>query len=135
MDISDRLKKISEILINEKYTDVEKMSAIKGIVHPDFFKNRILKYSLFEISKQIEKLTGITVEQMHKYNRSKYEVVFARQLAHYKAIKFNQVPLEVIGEYFGGKDHASVMHSKKLISNLLEVDKKFKLEYEEFLNN
>lgn len=134
MTSSEKLEYISNILSQERYTEIEKLSAIKGFFFPAYTIGRIEKYSLSEITKQIEDHTGITLEKINNIKREDIDVVTARQMAHYKAIKFTKLPLVIIGYHFGEKDHASVLHSKKCIKGLLEVDKVFRKEHGEFLN-
>lgn len=135
MTSSDKISYIEKILSEERYTDIEKLSNIKGFFFPNYTKGRTDKYSLSEIEKQILDHTGITIEKINNIKREDFDVVTARQMAQYKAIKFTKLPLVIIGHHFGGKDHASVLHSKKCITGFLEVDKVFREEHGEFLNN
>lgn len=65
---------------------------------------------------------------------TKQNVVLYRQLAFYLAKKHTLNSLQRIGDYFGGKGHANVLHSIKTINNRLETEKKIR-EYVEFLEN
>ncbi|MBQ7532652.1 MAG: chromosomal replication initiator protein DnaA [Bacteroidales bacterium] len=56
----------------------------------------------------------------------KRNVVQARQLSMYFAKKYTKASLNIIGEQCGGKDHATVIHSLKTVTNLLETDKQFR---------
>ena len=56
----------------------------------------------------------------------KRNVVQARQLSMHFAKKYTKASLNVIGEQCGGKDHATVIHSLKTVTNLLETDKQFR---------
>jgi len=56
----------------------------------------------------------------------KRNVVQARQLSMYFAKKYTKASLIVIGEQCGGKDHATVIHSLKTVTNLLDTDKQFR---------
>lgn len=40
-------------------------------------------------------------------------------------IKFPKKSLKTIGSYFGGKDHTTVIHSFKVVSDMLEVDEDY----------
>lgn len=135
MTPSEKINYISEILSEKRYSDEEKLAAVKGLIYPGNKNGRIQKYSLSEIAKQVESHTKISLYKINKHKRDDFDVLMARQFAHYKAIRFTQVPLTIIGLYFGFKDHASVLHSKKAISGYLKVDKVFRSEHEEFLNN
>ncbi len=70
----------------------------------------------------------------------KREVVKARQFCHYFAVIFFNEPtkhkkseftLKKIGEYFGGKDHATVSHSVKTVKNEIFSNSEYKKEIEE----
>lgn len=54
MTPSEKLNYISEILSEERYSEQEKLAAIKGMLYPGNKKGRIQKYFLSEIAEQIE---------------------------------------------------------------------------------
>ena len=56
----------------------------------------------------------------------KRNIVQARQLSMYFSKKYTKAPLITIGEQCGGKDHATVIHSLKTVTNLLDTDKQFR---------
>lgn len=60
----------------------------------------------------------------------KREILIPRQFAQYYAKNNTRHSLAVIGSYIGGKDHATVMHSCKVINNLIETDKEYKNDFE-----
>jgi len=53
----------------------------------------------------------------------KREVVQARQIAMYLARKYTKNSLSSIGEQIGNRDHATVLHACKTITDLLDIDK------------
>ena len=55
----------------------------------------------------------------------------ARQIAMYLAKQHTKAPLAMIGAAIGGRNHATVLHSCKAVSNLLETDKAFRRQVEE----
>ena len=59
------------------------------------------------------------------------EVAIARQLAMYLAKQHTKMPLTAIGAAIGGRNHATVLHSCKTISNLMDTDKAFRMQVEE----
>ena len=70
----------------------------------------------------------ITEEELHGKTR-KRNFVEARQVCHWmvkKNVCFNKLSLDAIGYMIGGRDHATVIHSVKTISNLIETDKVFR---------
>ena len=59
------------------------------------------------------------------------EIAQARQIAMYLAKQHTKAPLTAIGSAIGGRNHATVLHSCKAVSNLLETDKAFRRQVEE----
>ena len=59
------------------------------------------------------------------------EVAIARQIAMYLAKQLTKIPLTAIGTALGGRKHATVLHSCKTITNLMETDQAFKLQVED----
>lgn len=59
------------------------------------------------------------------------EIAQARQIAMYLAKQHTKAPLTAIGAAIGGRNHATVLHSCKAVSNLMETDKSFKHMVEE----
>ena len=53
------------------------------------------------------------------------EVAQARQIAMYFCKRHTKAPLATIGAAIGGKNHATVLHACKTVSNLMETDKTF----------
>lgn len=67
------------------------------------------------------------VDPSHFTSKSrKREIVQARQLAMFFSKKMTKLSLASIGLRCGNKDHATVLHACKTISNLIETDKHFK---------
>ena len=61
----------------------------------------------------------------------KREVVVARQMSMYLAKKYTALSLAGIGDVLGKKDHATVLHACKTISEQVGVDKKLRSDLEE----
>ena len=59
------------------------------------------------------------------------EIAQARQIAMYLAKQHTKAPLTTIGAAIGGRNHATVLHSCKAVTNLLETDKAFRRQVEE----
>ena len=73
---------------------------------------------------------GINAELVKTPTR-KAEILFARQLIIYFAVKYKSGTYAVIGSLVGGKDHSTVVHSIDTIKNYIETDKlkRAKIEY------
>lgn len=61
-------------------------------------------------------------------------IVVPRQLCHYMAAMRTKHSLSEIGFFFGGKDHATVLNSKRKIQNLIDTDKAFRDKWYPILN-
>ena len=61
----------------------------------------------------------------------KREIVQARQLAMYFCKNYTKASLSYIGNQIGKKDHATVLYACKAVADLMETDRKFKMEVEE----
>ena len=59
------------------------------------------------------------------------EVAQARQIAMYLAKQHTKLPLAAIGSAIGGRNHATVLHSCKSVTNLIDTDKLLKSQIEE----
>lgn len=59
------------------------------------------------------------------------EVAQARQIAMYLCKQHTKAPLSAIGAALGGKNHATVLHACKTISNLMDTDKVIRRQVEE----
>ena len=59
-------------------------------------------------------------------NTRKHQVVQTRQVAMYMAKKYSNASLASIGKQCGNKDHATVHHACKTVSDRLDTDKQFK---------
>ena len=73
---------------------------------------------------------NIDRERLNSSERTR-EVAIARQLAMYLAKQLTKIPLSAIGAAIGNRNHATVLHSCKTITNLIDTDQAFKLQVEE----
>ena len=73
---------------------------------------------------------GISTEDFESTRRTR-KIALARQIAMYLSKKHTKAPLTTIGTAIGGKNHATVLHSCKQISNLLDTDKVFRMQMED----
>ena len=64
----------------------------------------------------------------------KREIVYARQIVMFLAVGMGLGSLAEVGAQVGGKDHATVLHARKTINNLLDAgDKKTTVEVKDIL--
>ncbi|MCL1878714.1 MAG: chromosomal replication initiator protein DnaA [Defluviitaleaceae bacterium] len=72
----------------------------------------------------------VSVDEINGRRRTR-SIVLPRQIAMYLIRKLMDIPLPAIGEFFGGRDHSTVIHSCDKITNELEFDEKLRLTVEE----
>lgn len=68
---------------------------------------------------------GVTVADMKSPSR-KREFVMARQMAMYLIRMFTSYSLTQIGNFFGGRNHATIIHATDCISGLPTHDSQYK---------
>ncbi len=91
-----------------------------------YVKNTAREISIDYIQKVISEYFNIPIELIISKTR-KREIVQARQLTMYFSKKYTKSSLATIGLHCGNKDHATVLHACKTVSNLTETDKKFSI--------
>ena len=82
------------------------------------------------IIKVVSEYYGVEVSAINTRSR-KREVVLVRQVAMFLAKKHLDMSTSKIGQYVGNRDHATVLHACKTITNLAETDKQFRNELNE----
>lgn len=106
------------------------------------FAQRIMNHSAHTVKKEItlDQIIESTCEQMNIkeediYGKSrKANIVLARQLSMYLAQEFTQLTTSKIGILVGNRNHATVIHSVKTISNRLKTDKELRKCVDELEN-
>lgn len=68
---------------------------------------------------------ALTVDAISTKSR-KREVVQARQIAMYLSKQLTKNSLSSIGDLIGQRDHATVLHACKIVTDLMEIDKGFR---------
>ncbi|MEZ5072612.1 MAG: chromosomal replication initiator protein DnaA [Bacteroidales bacterium] len=86
--------------------------------------------SIDYIQKVVCSYYNIGLEQLQSKTR-KREIVQARQVAMFFSKTLTKSSLATIGTQIGGKDHATVLHACKTVNNLLETDKRFRIQIDE----
>lgn len=87
----------------------------------DILSREAKKISVAKIQKVSSQHYDVTVDSLKSKSRTK-TVTMARQVAIYLTRELTDMPLVEIGENFGGRDHATVLHSCKKIRTLIEQD-------------
>lgn len=117
---------IAQSSLNKKEIDV---TLAQEVIQQ--FVNKVNKEVTIEgIQELVSENFDTSVEQLNGKSR-KRNVVIARQLSMYLSKKYTKNSLKTIGEYFGGKDHSTVIYSCNAIKDLLETDAKFRMKVHE----
>ena len=95
-----------------------------------YVKSTAKEISIEYIQKMVGEYFNLSIEKINANKRDR-EVVQPRQICMFFAKKYTKHPLATIGEHCGGRDHATVLHAIRTISNLYETDKKMKIYIDE----
>ncbi len=93
-------------------------------------KNTKREISIDYIQKVVCNYFNIPLEHIQSKTR-KREIVQARQVAMFFSKSLTKASLATIGSQIGGKDHATVLHACKTVNNLIETDKRFRIQIDE----
>ncbi len=104
------------------YTEENAKSALNDIIPKDKVNIAPDKIaSINEVKKAVAAYYGILPEDLASTTRKK-EIVIPRQVAiHIVRTKYD-IPLKKIGEHFGNRDHATVLHSLDKIVSMIKED-------------
>ena len=95
----------------------------------DFVKHTAKKLTIDYILNFVANYFGITPELIKSKTRIS-EIVLARHIVMYLSKKLTDSNLKTIGYQLGNKDHSTVIHAMKKVDELMEVDKKVKIDVE-----
>ncbi|MCE5301343.1 MAG: chromosomal replication initiator protein DnaA [Spirochaetia bacterium] len=109
-------------------TDLAKQ-ALK-MTNPSFEIQR--KIGIDHIQHVVADYFNIKVQDLSSRKRPE-NIATARQIAMYITRNLTDYSLVQIGQYFGGKDHTTVMHAINKIEKLIKTDEKFKTQFEELV--
>lgn len=82
-----------------------------------------------DITDLVTNRFGVKLSDLTGRRRSR-SIALPRQVCMYLARQHTQHSLEEIGGFFGGRDHTTVLHANKLISNRRETDVAFRSRLE-----
>ncbi len=115
----DSTKIIEEcLLLVEKYIEKTLDKKIKIT-----YSENTDKISIHNIMDIVSKVSGISINDMKNKNR-KPKIHDARRVAIYLSLKYTSKSLNNIGKYFGNRDHATIIHTRKIVNELIECDDK-----------
>jgi chromosomal replication initiator protein len=112
---------IAHSSLNKREFDLSQAKKIlENIVH-----NIEKEVDIDKIQRSVSTYFSISIDDLKDKTRRK-EVATARQVAMYFAKEYTDYSLKQIGQYFGGRDHSTVIHAVQCVHNLIDTDKSFK---------
>jgi chromosomal replication initiator protein len=91
----------------------------------NFVKNSVKEISIEYIQSLVCEYFEVPVDMVKSQTR-KREIVQARQISMYLAKAHTKSSLKSIGNFFGGRDHSTVIYACQTVEDLIDTDKKFK---------
>ena len=87
----------------------------------------LLLTNMYVIDRVVCNYFNLKPDEM-RFKTRKREILTPRHVAMYFSKEMTRNSLAAIGEYFGGFDHATVLHASKSIKNLIDTDKNFRMQ-------
>ena len=97
--------------------------ALGGVLAPD------AERTPEAIRQRVADEYGVTVDALTSRRRTK-EVTVPRQIAMFLIREILDLPLTTVGDYFGGRDHSTVIHSVNKVEEEMEEDEAFRHKLE-----
>ena len=125
----DRLGHVIEQLYNELNQHKEERNEDLRFAVSEYLSSGPKEAKTKIVMIEVAKSFGVTIDEIMSKSRLR-KIVIPRQVIHqilYK--KIQGYSLSEIGELTGGYDHATIVHSNKMVSNQIEIDREFKSKY------
>jgi chromosomal replication initiator protein len=118
--------------LNQRPIDVPLAEMILDEIHPRR-QAKATSTLVDEIQQMVASYYGLTPAQLTSSSRAA-GVTWPRQVAIHLARTTTDASLQAIGEAFGGRNHATVLHACKRVMERMNVDRKAVHEVEELVN-
>ncbi len=110
--------------------DVKLAETVLDEIHPRPAKTPTQRTSVPDIQNAVASYYGLALTQLVSSNRAA-KVAWPRQVAIHLARTFTDSSLNAIGEAFGGRNHATVLHACKRVTERMGLDQQAVHEVEE----
>jgi chromosomal replication initiator protein len=124
---------LNRLVVFCQFNNASPTLELAASVLKDLISSSNKKIDTAEIVSAVCKYFSITKEEILSGKRKK-ELVLPRQIAIYLIREQTTKSLPEIGKIMGGKDHTTIMHAEKKISDLLKIDKYVKESVENLRN-
>lgn len=121
---------LSSLIANSSFLGRKITTSLAKEVLKAYVKVYQREVSIEQITKVVCEHFELNLEMFNSSKRTR-QIAQARQIAMYLAKKHTKAPLTMIGSAIGGRNHATVLHSCKAISNLIDTDKNFLAQLDE----
>lgn len=119
--LADAKMKLEKILGCTVDLDYRIISSLSGT-------SNLFKLDIDTIVSIVCETLGV-VPQYIKTKSRQMERVRPRQICMSLCVYFGVASLKTIGNYFGGRDHTTVIHARKTVADLLITDRNFEADY------
>ena len=103
-------------------TDITK-NLSKAVIQDMLGDKALKKISMKEICKRVSFATAISETKLYSKSRQ-VDLVFARHIAMFLCRELTNNSLAHIGNHFGKRDHATIIHACKTIEEKIKKDKR-----------
>ncbi len=121
---------LSSLTANAKFMGKKITVALAKEILKVYVQFHQKEITIDHIQKVVCEMLNLDPEKFASPKRTR-EIAQARQIAMYLSKQHTKAPLTTIGAAIGGKNHATVLHACRAITNLLETDKAFRQQVEE----
>jgi chromosomal replication initiator protein len=97
------------------------VESVEGLLHEVLHEESRTAVSIEVIQKRVAEHFDIRLADMTSRRRPE-NIAFPRQIAMFLSRQMTENSLNTIGDAFGGRDHGTVMHACKLVTDRMEVD-------------
>lgn len=108
------------VLAYSSLTDKHLDAALAQEVLKDSLAEEVHKINIDMVQKRVAEYFDLSVSDMRVKKRTK-AVAYPRQIAMYLVRQLTEHSLPEIGEYFGGRDHTTVLHAVNKIESEIKV--------------
>ena len=119
---------LHRILANARFTNRPINIDLAREALRDLLAHQERQISIENIQQTVAEYHKLRVADLLSKKRTR-DIVRPRQLAMYLAKEYTNLSLPQIGDRFGGRDHTTVLHACRKITELLQIDAKIKEDY------
>ena len=121
---------LSSLVANTSFLGVKITTSLARNILKAYVQDTQKEITLEHVIRTVFTHQNIDPERFNSAER-KRDIAQVRQIAMYLAKKHTKATLMAIGAAIGGRNHATVLHSCKAVSNLIETDRSFRKLVEE----